>query len=304
MNASNPITTSTQLDMQEVRGQEAQVPRETATDPVETAGDISRLMSLPAELRNRIWEYVMSVGTVYVHIDRKNERLRAFIFNNDPSESAEDRSLKLVRRAVGKRPDASERPAGHECLSLLRSCKQIYEEAKQLFYVLNSFEVQAFNPYSVLDQNQMLMPGIFVDRPEVTGEVASAMVELMRAIGDCNAGVMTNVSFHFGQIDGDDLGDESAEAVVLQILNCLRPLYTSKPSWCFSVGMTLLVASSEHGHSKAERMELALNPQDIRQSKEAAIAAVVNRDSRGDLDEGLQTEFIWFLDRLQGRMSS
>ncbi|KAK4900099.1 hypothetical protein LTR27_002862 [Elasticomyces elasticus] len=285
MDASDPITPSTKLDMPQLSGLERQVPGEAATTTVETVRDISRLMSLPAELRNR-------------HLGW----LRAFIFNNDPSESAEDRLLKLVRRAIGKR-HALERPAGHECLSLLRSCKQIYEEAKQLFYVLNSFEVQAFNPKSDFDGHEMLVPGIFNDQAEVTEKVAFAMVELMRAIGDCNAGVMTNVSFHFGQIDWDDICDESAEAVVLQILNCLRPLYTSKPSWCFSVGMTLLVASSDYGHSKAERMEVALNPQDIRQSKETAIAAVVNRDSRGDLDEGLQTEFIWFLDRLQNQMS-
>ncbi|KAK5713795.1 hypothetical protein LTR17_017479 [Elasticomyces elasticus] len=261
-------------------------------------------MNLPPELRNRIWEYVMSVGTVYVQIDRKNEQLRAFIFNSDPIESAQDRSLMLVQSAIGFQIDG-ERPAGHECLPLLRCCKQIYEEAKQLFYVLNSFEVQAFDPESELNYNQMLVRGIFTNNPEVTPIIASAMEKLMSTIGDRNAGVMTNVSFHLGQIDGRDItgghgeDGENTLVVIRRILDCLRPIYTSKPSWCFSVGMTLLVAQYHDEDSKVERMEVVFNPQQFRQSKEVAVAAVVNRDSRGDLDEGLQADFIAFFDELQ-----
>ncbi|KAK5720722.1 hypothetical protein LTR15_006683 [Elasticomyces elasticus] len=264
----------------------------------------SRLMDLPAELRNTIWEYVMSVDTVYVQLDRKNEQLRAFILNNDPNESAEDRSLKLVRSTVGVRDDA-ERPAGHECLPLLRCCKIIYEEAKQLFYVLNSFEVQAFNATSQLNHQEMLVPGIFVDDAEATPKIASTMVELVRTIGNRNAEVMKNVDFHFGQVDGDDLGGEGGEyplAIMQQILGCLRTIHTSKPSWCFSVGITLLVVPYHGEDCKAERMEVALDPQDFRQSKKSAIAALVARHGRDDLDDDddrLEADFIKFIDGLE-----
>ncbi|KAK3644780.1 hypothetical protein LTR56_009445 [Elasticomyces elasticus] len=279
--------------------QEWQISERLPLSITQNNAGFSRLMDLPAELRNTIWEYVMSVDTVYVQLDRKNEQLRAFILNHDPSESADDRSLKLVRSTVGVRDDA-ERPAGHECLSLLRCCKKIYEEAKQLFYVLNSFEVQAFNATSHLNEQQMLVPGIFVNDAEDTPMIASAMVELINTIGDRNAGVMTNVTFHVGQIDEDDF-EHGANALVAMrhIVDCLRPIYTSRPSWRFAVGMTLLVAPYREHSSEAERMEVVLNPQDIRQSTEAAVAAVVNRDSRGDLDDGLQADFIKFLDGLQ-----
>ncbi|KAK4954247.1 hypothetical protein LTR10_007677 [Elasticomyces elasticus] len=290
---------------QEISRQEWQISERLPLGITHNDAGTSSLMDLPAELRNTIWEYVMSVDTVYVQLDRKNEQLRAFILNNDPYESAEDRSLKLVRSTVGVRDDA-ERPAGHECLSLLRCCKKIYEEANQLFYVLNSFEVQAFNPKSRLDDNQKLLPGIFVDDTEVMPMIASAMVELINSIGVRNAEVMTNVTFHVGQIDEDDFMDEHGEehgeyalVVMRHVVDCLRPIYTSKPSWRFAVGMTLLVAPYREHSSEAERMEVVLNSQDIRQSTEAVVAAVVNRDSRGDLDDGLQADFIKFLDGLQ-----
>ncbi|KAK4900100.1 hypothetical protein LTR27_002863 [Elasticomyces elasticus] len=238
----------------------------------------SRLMDLPAELRNTIWEYVMSVGTVYVQLQGKKKQLRAFVLQKVPGESAEDRSLKLVKSTTGLHSD-SERPAGQQCLALLRSCKQINDEAKQLFYVCNRFEIQAFYSERRFADDGRLYPGMF--RPKGNAEnIVSTMEEFTNAIGHENTGVLEHVKFHFGQIDEDDISEQIFK-MFQQVLDRLRPLYASRPWWCFAVGLTLLINGRDEDSYELVRQEVVFDPRDVLRGKEAAIALLKQVGQRG-----------------------
>ncbi|KAK3626878.1 hypothetical protein LTR56_012720 [Elasticomyces elasticus] len=255
----------------------------------------SRLMDLPAELRNTIWEYVMSVGTVHVQLQGQKRQLRAFVLQKIPRESAEDRSLKLVKSTTGLHSD-SERPAGQQCLALLRSCKQINGEAKQLFYVSNRFEIQAFYAERRFEENDgRLYPGMFF--PEDTAEnIVSTMEEFTNAIGHENTGVIEHVRFHFGQIDEDDISERIFK-IIQQVLDLLRPLYTSRPSWCFAVGMTLLIYGRDGEGYEDIRQEVVFDPRDVLRGKEAAIAALKQIGQRGITFA--DADMVEFLDKWQ-----
>ncbi|KAK5683928.1 hypothetical protein LTS10_003791 [Elasticomyces elasticus] len=263
---------------QELSRQEWQIVERLPLGITPKVAGTSRLMDLPAELRNRIWECVMSVGTVYVQLQGEEEQLRAFVLQESPGESAQDRSLKLVKSTTGLHSD-SERPAGQQCLALLRSCKQINGEAKQLFYVCNRFEIQAFYLERRFEDDGRLYPGMFFPKDNAEN-IVSTMEEFTNAIGHENTGVLEYVRFHLGQVDEDDIS-ERIFRFIQQVLNHLRPFYASRPSWCFTVGMTLLMfGRSEEGYELV-RQEVVWDPRDVLRGKEADIAALKQIGQRG-----------------------
>ncbi|KAK5745996.1 hypothetical protein LTR17_001126 [Elasticomyces elasticus] len=97
------------------------------------------------------------------------------------------------------------------------------------------------------------------------------MEEFTNAIGHENTGVLEHVKFHFGQIDEDDISEHIFK-MFQQVLDRLRPLYASRPSWCFAVGLTLLINGRDEDSYELVRQEVVFDLRDVLRGKEAAIA--------------------------------
>ncbi|KAK5722410.1 hypothetical protein LTR15_005640 [Elasticomyces elasticus] len=219
-----------------------------ATDPSGThgKGTESPFLSLPPEMRNRIYEYVMTVGTIYVRLQRKTGTIRAFVINDyDAMLSQHDRRHKVIKGSFSDDHDSAQQPAGGGCLALLRTCKQVNKEAAKLFIVCNSFEVQAFDSISDLD-DVLVNPGLYRGYVEVKSIVA-AVPQFIATIGNSDAELLKSVVLHLGQFDTRDAFDREPQAIdtIKEILDHLRCFQTFNPCWHLKLGMALRIDLSE-----------------------------------------------------------
>ncbi|KAK5717497.1 hypothetical protein LTR17_016031 [Elasticomyces elasticus] len=113
-----------------------------------------------------------------------------------------------------------------------------------MFIVCNSFEVQALDHSSVLEDG-MACPGLFLGPVEATSIVA-AIPRFITTIGISDAKLLTEVTLHLGQLDDTD-ADQGQQAIVTikQILDHLRCFQTSNPSWHLKMGAALRIDLSE-----------------------------------------------------------
>ncbi|KAK4894054.1 hypothetical protein LTR27_007638 [Elasticomyces elasticus] len=232
------------------------------TDPSSTHGDVSDspFLNLPPEMRNRIYEYVMTVSTVYVQLGRKTGTIRGFIIDEHSGVlSQHGRRLKLVKSPFAMHNDSALQPAGGRCLSLLRTCKQVNKEAAKMFIVCNSFEVQALDYLSVLEEG-IVCPGLFLGAVEATSIVA-AIPRFIATIGISDAKLLTEVTLHLGQLDDADAenGDEQVLVNLKQFLDQLRNFQTSNPSWHLKMGVALRIDLSESDQEVVEFQEMVLD---------------------------------------------
>ncbi|KAK3620421.1 hypothetical protein LTR56_017841 [Elasticomyces elasticus] len=239
------------------------MPVDLTTDSSSTHGNASAspFLSLPPEMRNRIYEYAMTVGTIYVQLGRETGTIRGFTINEHSGVlSQHDRRLKLVKSPFAMHKDSALQPAGGSCLSLLRTCKQVNKEAAKMFIVCNSFEVQAFDTDSSLAENGMVCPGLFIATVKPTSIVA-AIPRFLTTIGILDAKLLTEVTLHLGQLDDTDAdnGDPHALVNLKQFLDQLRNFQTSNPSWRLKMGVALRIDLSEIAQEVVEFEEMVLD---------------------------------------------
>ncbi|KAK5713793.1 hypothetical protein LTR17_017477 [Elasticomyces elasticus] len=80
-----------------IAGADISTPEDTPT---------SHFLSLPPELRNRIYEYVMTVGTVYVKLQRNGKKLRGFVISTDGEHlSANEERCRVMRNVFDSEED-------------------------------------------------------------------------------------------------------------------------------------------------------------------------------------------------------
>ncbi|KAK5720720.1 hypothetical protein LTR15_006681 [Elasticomyces elasticus] len=243
----------------------------------------SHFLSLPPELRNRIYEYVMTVGTVYVGLQGDTNKLRGFLITKLIRDlSAVEERCKVTRSGYNKNAEGDEQAAGSECLALLRSCKQVNKEAAQLFYVCNTFEVQVHVPESHYEDDGLIYGSLFTsDHVSDLPILASALKEFVDIIGTANAAVLTNVVFTLGQVDCQDLQAEGSYVVatIKHLRSYLQPWHIARPSW----------------HLRLEMQEVLLDMDDFRPGASSAIAALNEIVASKDYQS---TEFGYFSDLL------
>ncbi|KAK3644778.1 hypothetical protein LTR56_009443 [Elasticomyces elasticus] len=254
-----------------IGGADISIPEHTPT---------SHFLSLPPELRNRIYKYVMTVGTVYVQLRYDAKQLRGFVISTgDEDLSSNEKRLKVIRSAYELNDEGDEQPAGH-ALSLLRTCKQANKEAAQLFYVCNTFEVQGHLPKSRMEDG-LVHRGLFEYRFEADLQLfVSALWEFVETIGTANAKVLSDVVFSVGQIDEYDLDDDQVDtaAILDGVRGVLRPFHAAWPLWRLRLGMTLLLMSGGEGASNAVRMqEVCLDMNDFSRGAALGIAALTEK---------------------------
>ncbi|KAK5696533.1 hypothetical protein LTR97_007836 [Elasticomyces elasticus] len=228
MSASDPITTSTSLDMPQLSDPERQMSDALPTQPTENHVRTSLLMELPPELRNRIWEYTLSEGTIYVKLRSENEELSAYVVNDSGNTHANNEKADLLRSAYGLDEDGAELP--------------IYQEAAGLFYITNRFELQAFDPETCLASNGLMDPGLFSCDGQNAAYFLLTMKYFRGAIGLANAGRITSVTFNVGQVDALDLESENEAPIIMQeVLKSLQDVHTAHPSWKLTLSMTFFI---------------------------------------------------------------
>ncbi|TKA50287.1 hypothetical protein B0A55_13611 [Friedmanniomyces simplex] len=258
-------------------------PHDTEADNSSDAGgmmDESPFMSLPPELRNHIYTYVLSTGTICVHMNRNAKYLHTLTIHGD----------------------SVERPAGGECLALLRTCKQVSKEAAQLFYVCNKFEIAAFDPHSTVNEDGLLDPGLFVAEVQ-TRTIMTTLREFLKAIGTGNAKALTDVTFAIGQVDVYDLENRVATDVIMRMLDSLGLIYAGSPWWHLKASMALLINTGLRGH-RTMTQHVVLDVADPRSGTASAIAAL-EEEARNNVDGRLydRYELKIFIDFLRNRAS-
>ncbi|KAK4505834.1 hypothetical protein PRZ48_003799 [Zasmidium cellare] len=112
----------------------------------------SRLLTLPPEIRNRIYYLVLGDSTIHIWTPSAGDKCRHTMCT---SEDCDDHKLEMPTNASGG--IQRERLADHHCLNamripipfdFLRTCRQVYEEAALLPYATNSFRIHS----TALDQ--------------------------------------------------------------------------------------------------------------------------------------------------------
>ncbi|KAK4900098.1 hypothetical protein LTR27_002861 [Elasticomyces elasticus] len=166
----------------------------------------SRLLNLPPELRNRIYEYTLSLGVVEVFRGRK-----------------EDTSLHASARGLS-------RQHRRNCLALLRANKQIYNEAANLFYFCNHFEVQPWLPgaaaLGIADNNDLDDDNVLDLEERAPRCTMSALYKLLQRIGATGGGAPIHITFALGDVFGIDI-EETSIPVLKRILEDLRTIQTT-----------------------------------------------------------------------------
>ncbi|KAK5745994.1 hypothetical protein LTR17_001124 [Elasticomyces elasticus] len=238
----------------------------------------SHFLSLPPELRNRIYEG-----------------------DEDPSPN-EERS-KVIRSGFNLNEDGDEQSAGGNSLPLLRTCTQIKKEAAQLFYVCNAFEIQGHLPESSLEDG-LVHCGVFATHRQREIQLAiSALQEFVDTIGMANARVLTDVVFTIGQVDAVDLdGDfklDHAIAIIKMFRDLVQPFHAAQPSWRLRLRITLVVTGDEWKGDNEALEEVCLDMDDFRRGAVSATTALHDRAAR---DEDLSPDisnFYSFLGKLR-----
>ncbi|KAK4954235.1 hypothetical protein LTR10_007665 [Elasticomyces elasticus] len=147
----------------------------------------SRLLDLPPELRNRIYDLVFSAGQrIIVRQHCRGSEIRAFT-------------------SVG---NVFERPAKRHSLTLLRTCKQVNQEAAQMFWACNEFKIMA---------------GYTCSRAE-------------------DAKVFGDIVFSLGRVTGQDFWDDAESEAVLEAFKQLRAWETGRPELHLKVELDLLIS--------------------------------------------------------------
>ncbi|KAK5683930.1 hypothetical protein LTS10_003793 [Elasticomyces elasticus] len=261
-----------------IEGADISTPEDTPT---------SHFLSLPPELRNRIYEYVMTVGTVYVKLQRNGKKLRGFVITTDGEDlSTNEERCRVIRNVFDSEED-----------------NVVYQESAQMFYVCNRFEVQVHFPGTKWERG-VILRGLFAIGAEPDPRLfASGLQELVDTIGSTNANVLTDVIFSMGQVDNLDLDQNLDEIVVTFQKSCdfLRPFDVAWPSWRFELGMSLLHARADWEEKEAAYImqEVCLDMGDFRQATVSAMARLNDRASSEDCVHTETSIFFKFLGELQ-----
>ncbi|KAK5683938.1 hypothetical protein LTS10_003801 [Elasticomyces elasticus] len=177
----------------------------------------SRLLNLPPELRNRI--FVFSTGQrIIVRQHRKGSEIRGFT-------------------SLG---DGTETPAKCHPLALLRTCKQVNQEAAQMFWACNEFQVMA---------------GYTCSRAEEYGPtfgLASLRAFLHKAQRQ-GVKVFGGIIFSLGRVNVDDFWDPAGTEAVLEAFRQLRAWETGRPELHLKVELDLVI-SLDYSLKQADRI--------------------------------------------------
>ncbi|KAK5696534.1 hypothetical protein LTR97_007837 [Elasticomyces elasticus] len=169
----------------------------------------SRLLSLPPELRNRIYEYTLS--------------LRAAVLVSGPDDRIVLRSSPL--RLVGSNPN--------NWLALLRTNKQIHNEAATMFYFCNHFEVRAFVPepedeYYDGDDYEV-PPGVLELEESAPRMTMAPLYKLVQKIGGVHGNAPIHITFVLGTIICSYVRPKSQADVMYRMLEDLRNIQETDP---------------------------------------------------------------------------
>ncbi|KAK5720724.1 hypothetical protein LTR15_006685 [Elasticomyces elasticus] len=197
--------------------------------------DGSRLLSLPPELRNRIYEYTLSLGVIVVSKGG----------NKHPA-------LRAMARVFSRRDRRN-------CLALLRANKQIYNEAAKLFYFCNHFEVLAWFPEVVdleIDDDDDYSHGssyasegnIFDLEKRSPRSTMVALYELLQKIGVTSGNAPIHITFELGLIFGPGLEQHSAIAVMQRMLEDLRTIKTTYARMRLDARMDVYIERGDGPH--------------------------------------------------------
>ncbi|KAK5713805.1 hypothetical protein LTR17_017489 [Elasticomyces elasticus] len=169
---------------------------------------------------NYAWEYVLSVGTISVQMQRNTLCIQALV-----------------------KEDGVDRHLGKECLVLLRTSKQIYKEAAKLFYVCNMFTIAAFDSVSSSGEEGLLDPRLFMAHNHNTDATMPALYEFVEEIGPTNSEAVDDIRFDIGQVVSFDVeSDTSAYNVLNSLFGALRAVHTSHPWWKLKATMELFIS--------------------------------------------------------------
>ncbi|KAK0934987.1 hypothetical protein LTR48_006608 [Friedmanniomyces endolithicus] len=236
-----------------------------AVSPRGTRGMAGRspFMSLPPELRNNIYEYMFSKRTIRVRFNHRGRRIGALVTDG---------------RSV-------EPPADGICPALLRTCKQVYEEAAQLFYARNRFEVAAYQPGLVLGGRTRLQP----DREHIflVYMLGIALREFLKVIGVRNTKALTDVTFDIGQVDLRGRPSSFNLSVIMELLESLRRVHTLNSRWHLKVSMSLVLTwNRDSGYNPpiTESQEFVADVADPKIGIASVMAALEDKDARDDVE--------------------
>ncbi|KAK5696522.1 hypothetical protein LTR97_007825 [Elasticomyces elasticus] len=162
----------------------------------------SRLLNMPPELRNRIYDLVLATGrTIIVGQHHRGSTIRAFT-------SVDGRTETL---------------ANCQSLALLRTCKQVSQEAGLMFWACKTFQVMA---------------GYTEDRPSFG---LSSLHAFLHKAQRQDANIFGNIVFSLGQIINYDILGVASRAVVLETFRQLRAWQIGRPELHLEVYFDLVI---------------------------------------------------------------
>ncbi|KAK3644782.1 hypothetical protein LTR56_009447 [Elasticomyces elasticus] len=127
----------------------------------------SRLLSLPPELRNRIYEYTLSFEIVLIS-QRRHPDSTAHAFTN--------------------------------LLALLKVNRQIYHEATNMFYFCNQFIIEAHVPMKPINDPTPGRPDVFLCEGPNPRSTMSALYEFLGRIGGTQGRGTVDIVFSLGEL--------------------------------------------------------------------------------------------------------
>ncbi|KAK0259705.1 hypothetical protein B0A54_08783 [Friedmanniomyces endolithicus] len=223
----------------------------------------SPFMNLPPELRNTIYEYLFGKRTIYVRLNHCGNRRIALVTDGITAELAADVL----------------------CPALLRTCKQVYEEAAQLFYACSRFEVAAYNPGLVLGGRGMLQP----DHEDIllVYMLGNALREFLKVIGVRNTKALTVLTFDIGQVDLRYGTSELDLSAIMEVLETLRRVHKLNSRWHLKASMSLVLTWDRYGGYDphiTDNQEVVVDVADPKIGIASVIAALEDKDARDDAE--------------------
>ncbi|KAK0290111.1 hypothetical protein LTR54_002516 [Friedmanniomyces endolithicus] len=198
-----------------------------AISPAAAAQSGYSLLALPAELRNQIHRLVLAVGSgVQLWYDSGTGRFSSCAVPDT------DAPIELLD------PDH---------ISWLRSCKQVYHEAVQILYAVNTFQLKAHNT-----AGGRYLRGY-------SGLATSTTFAFARGIGRLNAHALRRVSFFMGPIWAQDAPNRARRQTLVSMIRELQVCKRGLPKCHLEASLRLIISRVKRD-SADFRFVVAVNP--------------------------------------------
>ncbi|KAK5745985.1 hypothetical protein LTR17_001115 [Elasticomyces elasticus] len=218
--------------------------RVTINSKTQAAMEGSRLLDLPPELRNRIYELVFSTGgTIVVRQHHNGSDIRAFTSIGDGVEALAER----------------------HSLALLRTCKQVNQEAALMFWACNEFHVMAGYTCSWAEEHRSLSPlHAFLDKAQRRG-----------------ATVFGKIVFYLGRLTLADIWTVASREVIVEAFRQLRAWEIERPELHFKVEFDLVIRLY-YSSGAVDRGTQTISFDGLRSSATTLQAAIAELNSRAN----------------------